>query len=152
MQFTTDNIVQCISDHYPAELQSVFKCATAVIPRATNAIFQESDIGGNLVWQAEIDDAERPEGEHGHMQSGTGDSGGPFWIEDRGQVFLMAVYRGIIPNRMYPVTKNIYPSGYYHNRPEYNWLPQYDCGAVATKLTEDIVDWLSYKIRQADKM
>ena len=117
----------------PQNMQTLVKCVTPVIPRATNAIFQE-EATGELIYKNNEDDVSRPEGENGHVSSSSGDSGGPYWMRnDDAIAILVALHIGNTVK--YPHEEE----NWYGNDPNRN------CRSRAIKLTKDMRDWLYTK-------
>ena len=111
-----------------------------MLPTAKNYIFRESDKEGNLIWDHEKNDPERPPDEQGYIQAFQGDSGSPYWTtrKDDGEAetrsFLVAIVQGGKDFN----SRNI-PAGHYGKN------PQISCRMYATKITEDIANWLLAK-------
>ena len=109
--------------------QEVFKCIKEVIPRANNVIFRERNAEGDLdpVYR-QFEDPHRPGDEHGYIQPYHGDSGSPFWITtSAGQSIVVAIEHAITTAKQ---------GGYYGNELAHR------CRTRATKLTDDMLNWI----------
>ena len=125
----------------PVQLNT-FKCMKPVIPRANNAIFRTVAGSNNLEFNRTMRDGDRPGNEHGHVSSGAGDSGGPYWKANRnGYPELVAIHHG-------STNPPLEPLGYYASDWEdrtYHGGYHYQCSSVGTKITPAILEWVMNK-------
>ena len=105
-------------------MKATFKCIGSIIPRAKNAFFKMTNNGDNLVYDDGRDDVPRPEGEYGYIGFAGGDSGCPYFYEENDQSHLIAIH-----------SLGFEPQGFQTND------PTLICPGVATKITNDIMDW-----------
>ena len=114
-------------------MQSNLKCMKSVIPTAKNGIFSEINQGGEIKFDKIESDQPRPDNEHGHVSTGSGDSGSPYWIEDEnGAATLIAVNHGNIANKQ-------------ENKAWYSNDPYWQCRTIATKITNTFIRWMEEK-------
>ena len=109
-------------------MMATYKCIGSIIPRAQNAIFKVNNLG-DFVYYDKKSDAPRPEDEYGHIETNLGDSGSPYVYEEDGVSYLMAIHSNGID------TNEFIPRGYHNND------PQLRCTGIATKITDDIINW-----------
>ena len=117
-------------------MQSSFKCMKSVTPAARNAVFSEINQGGELKFDAIENDKPRPDDEHGYISTGSGDSGSPYWMEDEnGAATLIAINRGNLANKD-------------QNKAWYSKDSFWQCRTIATKITENLKQWMQEKERE----
>ena len=131
-----------IIDLFSTSLKHVFKCVKPIIPRANNAIFLETSAHPVILEYIKlIPDPNRPNDEHGHIALFGGDSGAPLWREcNNGKAELRAIYKGHNNNKKFP-------TGRYRHNDEYiaSVGLTVQCVNYATKLTKDMVQWITDK-------
>ena len=114
-----------------------FKCISPVLPRATNAVFRETNNNGFLEYLHDVYDAPRPDRESGHIRTAPGDSGSPLWMTEtvKGKEINRIV--GIVYGELSPagLPLNI---GYTDD-------PLYKCVGLVSKITKEIMEWVYSK-------
>ena len=116
----------------PPDLREIFKCIAPKIPRADNLFFWK-DKAGKLHYGrgANLMDDPIPAAQF-YMTTGQGDSGGPYWIDDkkgsdRRQTVIALVARGWPPSSSIRLWGKIVP-----------------CLKWASKLTNDVTKWIKF--------
>ena len=110
------------------------------MPRAKNAIFSETDNTGYLVYLNMEQDPKRPAYEQGHLVTGHGDSGMPFWVElDYSPTQKRSIMVAVAHSGAQYSGKTV--SSYTND-------PREQCRDVATKITKDAIMWFRKKEKE----
>ena len=114
-----------------------FKCISPVLPRATNAVFRETNNNGFLEYLHDVYDAPRPDRESGHIRTNPGDSGSPLWMTE--------TVKGKEINRIVGIVYGeLIPAGLPLNI-GYTDEPLYKCVGLVSKITKEIMEWVHSK-------
>ena len=131
---------------YSVQDRLVFKCVKPVIPRAKNAIFNEVDNTGHLVYSNIEQDPKRPDYEQGHVQSAPGDSGSPLWKESD---FSATQKRATLVAVQHAIIRNLRTSGGSSTASSYLNDPYLQCRNFVTKITHQMKQWFFSKEKEA---
>ena len=115
------------------DLQFYYKCIDAKIPERQFSVFvtEEWHLVDKLVHKHEEKDS-RSDDTTGYATIGSGDSGGPYWTYDR-----------VSKNHERSVVVAVHSSNI--GSVDIKSDKQFQCRIIATKITDDILDWIKIK-------
>ena len=113
--------------------KDVYKCIRSIIPTASTYVFSLDPQSDSLKYEKIVNKDEAPKDASGYVTSYVGDSGSLYWkTEDPGRAIAIAIVSSKVGPKFEPVA-------------QFSENPELQCNQKATKVTEDIVQWIKEK-------